>query len=150
MKTKKQMAHLNFVLTSCLIAAALITVGCTSTVEAPSKAIIGTVSLNIDFPNDSQQADLDLQVDCSANSTVFEVLQRAEKAGDLKVDHTVNVVQEPASIFVKGINGEIGAEGKFWTYFVNDELGKESCGTCVVKPDDKIRWAYGQPPAELE
>ena len=117
--------------------------GCTSTVEALPKADIGTVTLDIDFPTEGQQADLNLQVACAADSTVFEILQRAEKEGDLKVELVSNVVQELSSIFVKGFNGVTGAGGEYWTYYVNDELAKESCGTCVVKPDDKIRWVYG-------
>ena len=118
--------------------------------RAPPKADIGTVALEVDFPSDMQQADLNLQVGCAADSTVFDVLQRAKKTDGLKVDHSVNVLQESTSIFIKGINGVAGADGKSWTYYVNDDLAKESCGTCVVKPDDKIRWVYGQPPAELE
>ena len=151
MKTQMQSTFLNFNWASLLIVMALSTlVGCTSAVDAPPKADVGTVSLVIDFPEGSQQTDLDLSVGCSADSTVFEVLQRAEKAGDLKVDHSSNVLQESASIYLKGINGVAEANGKSWTFYVNDELAKESCGTCSVKPDDKIRWVYGQPPAELE
>ena len=151
MNTRMQLTPFKFDLVSFLVVTALcFAVGCNSTVEAPPKPDIGTVSLVIDFPSNSQQADLDLQVGCSADSTVFEILRRAEKTEGLKVEHTINVVQEPSSIFVKGVNGVAGTDGKSWTYYVNGELAKESCGTCSVKPDDNIRWAYGQPPAELE
>ena len=137
-----QSKRLNLNLASLLIVITLCAVvGCSSTVETPPKADIGNVSLVVDFPDDSQQVDVDLQVGCSADSTVFDVLQRAEKAGDLKVDHSSNLVQESTSVFVKGLNGLAGADGKYWTFYVNDELAKESCGTCVVKPDDKIRWS---------
>lgn len=149
-KTKMQSTRSNLGLASSLVVMALCAVGCTSSVESPPKVDIGNVSLVIDFPDDSQQADLDLQIGCAADSTVFEVLQRAEKVGGLKVEHSSNVIQESASIFLNGFNGVANAEGKFWTYYVNDELAKEGCGTYVVKPDDKIRWVYGQPPAELE
>ena len=151
MKTKIQSNNFNSSLASLLTVITLcFTIGCTTTFEAPPKVDIGTVSLVVDFPSDSQESDLDISVDCTADSTAFEILQRAEKMGGLKIEHSTNVINESTSIFVKGINGVVGADGKFWTYYVNDELAKESCGTYSVKPDDKIRWVYGDPPAELQ
>ena len=151
MKTNMRSVDIIFDSASLLVLLAFcMVVGCNSAVESPPKADIGTVSLVVDFPDDSQQADLELEVGCSGDSTVFDVLQRAEKKSELKVDHSANVVKESASVFIKGFNGVTGADGQFWTYYVNDELAKESCGTCPVKPDDKIRWVYGKPPAELE
>ena len=91
-----------------------------------------------------------MQVGCAADSTVFEILQRAQKAGDFEFKHSSNVVQESTSIFIKAINGVGEANDKYWTYYVNDELAKEGCGTYLVKPDDKLRWVYGNPPAELQ
>ena len=134
MKTQMHSVHFNF--GSLLLAMALCAVfGCNSAVEAPPKPATGTVSLVVDFQQESQ-ADLDLKVGCAADSTVFDVLQRAEKAGDLKFEHSDNLTQESSSIFVKEINGVGQADGKSWTYYVNDELAKESCGTCAIKPDD--------------
>jgi len=149
-KTKMLSIRLNLDFASLMMVIALCAVGCTSSVESPPRADIGSVSLVVDFSDDSQQDDLDFQVGCSADATVFEVLQRAEKEGGLKIEHASSVVQGSASIFVNGFNGVVNAEGKFWTYYVNDELAKEGCGTCMIKPDDKIRWVYGQPPTELE
>ena len=89
MKTQTHLGPLNFDFASLLIVMALsVAVGCTSTVEAPRKADIGTVSLVIDFPDDVKQADLDLQIGCSADSTAFEILQRAETADGLEIEPT--------------------------------------------------------------
>ena len=124
-------------------------IGCTTTVEAPPQVDTGTVSLAIDFPADSQQDDIDSEIGCSANSTVFDILQRSQTDGVLKFEHSTNPIQESASVFVQTISGVGGDQGKFWTYYINDKLAQEGCGTCAVKPGDKIRWVYGQPPAEL-
>ena len=152
MKTQMQSTFFNFTLASLLIVMALSTlVGCSSAVDAPPKADVGTVSLVIDFPEGSQQTDLDLSVGCSADSTVFEVLQRAEKAGDLKCRPQLQRVARICfDLPQRNQRQWLKLTAKSWTFYVNDELGKESCGTCSVKPDDKIRWVYGQPPAELE
>ena len=122
--------------------------GCTATVEAP-RVDAGTVSLSIDFPSDSQRGDIDVEVGCSASATVFEVMRRAQTDGVLEFEHSANPLQEPASVFIKTIGGVGGADGQFWTYYINNELAKEGCGTCSAKPGDSVRWVYGQPPAEL-
>ncbi len=124
-------------------------VGCTSTVEAPPKIEVGVVSLSIDFPDDVQRTDIDAQVGCSADATVFEVLQRAQTDGVLEFEYSINAIQESASVFVRTIGGVGDGESKFWTVYVNGELAKEGCGTCPVKPGDKIRWVFGEPPADL-
>jgi len=132
-----------------LVAASIWLIGCTATVEAPPQVDTGTVSLSIDFPADSQQDDINVEVGCSANSTVFDMMQRSQTDGALEFEHSANAIQESASVFVRTIGGVGGDDGKYWTYYINDKLAQEGCGTCSVKPGDKIRWVYGQPPAEL-
>ena len=132
-----------------LLGVLTLAIGCTSTVEAPRQIDTGTVSLAIDFPTDSQQNDIDVKVGCSDNATVFDVMQRSQADGVLEFEHSTNAIQESASVFVKTIGGVGGDDGQFWTYYINDELAKAGCGTCPAKPGDRIRWVYGQPPAEL-
>ena len=127
----------------------LVAIGCTAAVEAPPKIDVGTVSLLIDFPSDSQLDDVNIKVNCAAKATVFEILQRAKAEGMLDFESSSNLAQEPASIFVKTISGVGGVRDKFWTYTVNGELAKEGCGTRTVKPNDEIYWVFGEPPAEL-
>ena len=122
--------------------------GCTTAVEAPPQIGVVAVSLTVDFPTDAQLDVVDVKVDCAADATVFDVLQRAKTDGMLEFEYS-SVVQDPASIFVKTINGVGGVKGKFWTYTVNGALAKEGCGTLTVKPSQKIRWVVGEPPAEL-
>ena len=124
------------------------TMGCTTAVETPPQIGVVAVSLTIDFPTDAQLDAVDVKVDCAADATVFDVLQRAKTDGMLEFEYS-SVVQDPASIFVKTINGVGGVKGKFWTYTVNGALAKEGCGTLTVKPGQKIRWVFGEPPAEL-
>ena len=123
--------------------------GCTPTTEAPRQVDTGAISLSIDFPSGSQQDDIDVEVGCSASTTVFEVMRRAQTDEVLEFEHSANPLQEPASVFIKTIGGIGGDDGQFWTYYINNKLAKEGCGTCSAKPGDNIRWVYGQPPAEL-
>jgi len=123
-------------------------VGCTATTQAPAKVGMVAVSLAINFPSDAQLDGIDIKVDCASDATVFDVLQRAKLDGMLEFEYS-SVVQDPASIFVKTINGVGGVKGKYWTYTVNGALAKEGCGTLVIEPDQKIRWVFGEPPAEL-
>ena len=122
--------------------------GCTTAVETPPQIGVVAVSLTVDFPTDAQLDAVDVKVDCAADATVFDVLQQAKADGMLEFEYS-SVVQAPASIFVKTINGVGGVKGKFWTYTVNGALAKEGCGTLTVKPGQKIRWVFGEPPAEL-
>ena len=124
-------------------------IGCATTVETPPQVDTGKVSLSIDFPADSQQDDINVDVECSASTTVFEVMRRAQTDEVLEFEHSANPLQEPASVFIKTIGGIGGDDGQFWTYYINNKLAKEGCGTCSAKPGDSIRWVYGQPPAEL-
>ena len=132
-----------------MIGLLILVTGCTATVEDPPQADTGTVSLLIDFPEDSQQEDLNVKVGCADSATVFEIMRRAQTDGMLEFEHSSAPLEE-SLVFVQTIGGVGGGDDQFWTYYVNDELAKEGCGTCSAKPDDKIRWVYGQPPAELK
>ena len=124
-------------------------IGCAPTVETPPQVDTGKVSLSIDFPADSQQDDINVDVECSASTTVFEVMRRAQTDGALVFEHSSSPIQE-SLVFVNTIGGVGGDHGQFWTYYVNDELAKEGCGTYSAKPGDNIRWVYGEPPTELK
>lgn len=150
-RSTTQMTYLKFSCNLlCLLALSLV-IGCTTAVDQPVQVEVGTVSLLIDFlEEDTQPSDIDVEIGCSANATVFEVLQRAQTEGLLKFEHTSNLVQESASVYVTAIGGVDSSSGNSWTYYVNDELAKEGCGTCAVKPGDKIRWVFGEPPEILQ
>ena len=145
MQSYLKISSVNLFLLSVLILA----VGCTATAEAPPQVDTGTVSLSIDFPADSLQNDIEVDVACSANATVFEVMRRAQTDGALVFEHSSSPIQE-SLVFVNTIGGVGGDHGQFWTYYVNAELAKEGCGTYSAKPGDNIRWVYGEPPTELK
>ena len=67
-------------------------IGCATTVETPPQVDTGKVSLSIDFPADSQQDDINVDVECSASTTVFEVMRRAQTDGALVFEHSSSPV----------------------------------------------------------
>ena len=79
---------------------------------------------------------------CSADSTVFTILQRAAKMDDLQFDSQGS----GSTAFVHSIDGVMnaGGRGKNWVYRVNDLLVNESCGLKGVVPGDQIKWKYGE------
>ncbi len=137
---------------ACVLTASL--VGCDSTTtmdrnssEPVADAVVaGTVQLRVDFAD--QQKDLNVKVPCSADSTVFTILQRAEKMGDLEFDSQGS----GSTAFVHSIDGVMnaGGRGKNWVFRVNDQLAKESCGSFGVAPGDVIEWRFGEYQPEPE
>ena len=72
--------HLNVSsVTFFLLAGLLVTMGCTTAVETPPQIGVVAVSLTVDFPTDAQLDAVDVKVDCAADATVFDVLQRAKQ-----------------------------------------------------------------------
>jgi hypothetical protein len=124
-------------------------IGCgTATVESdlPAASAVGTVQLVINFPEqDAVRAD----IPCSADSTVFEILKRAEMMGDLKFKHSINALNDPNSIFVRSINGVESQNRNYWIFRVNGTMAKQGCGTLKANPKDEIEWTFGSPPADL-
>ena len=106
---------------------------------------IGTVDLMVNFGD--QGAAIEKAIPCSAESTVFTTLKRADQHGDLELDASGS----GETAFVKGINGVMGdAEtGKYWFFYVNEELAKQGCGAVEVDPGDKIEWRYQEQPADF-
>lgn len=130
----------------------LIAAGCQQTATAPgdSKAgrQIGTVDLSVDFGG--RLEDVNVQIPCSADSTVFDILNRAVLSGDLKMKTTGS----GETAFVHSINGigkgdGDGESGKFWTYQINDQFVKTGSGVTEVDPGDVVKWRYGTAPADL-
>jgi hypothetical protein len=111
-----------------------------------NEVVAGTVDLFVDFTG--ERANVKVSVPCSADSTVFQILERASKMGDLEFDSQGS----GGTAFVHAINGVMNqrARGKNWVFRVNDEVAHESCGTFEVSPGDRIEWRFGEDPFEDE
>ena len=100
----------------------------------------GTVELRVDFSGEKKNQTF--RVPCSADSTVFSILQRAKNMGDLDFDSQ----GAGATAFVHSIDGVMnsGRSGNNWVFRVNEQLAKESCGSLAVAPGDVVEWKYGE------
>ena len=112
--------------------------------SAPARDI-GTVDLIVNFGDDHE--GLEKAIPCSVGSTVFTTLKRADKHGDLELD----AAGSGETAFVNGINGFMGdaKTGKYWFFYLNDQIAKQGCGVVEVDPGDKIEWRYQEQPADF-
>jgi len=110
------------------------------------EVVAGTVQLQVDFSGEKK--NISVKVPCSADSTVFQILQRAQNQGDLEFDSQGS----GGTAFVHSIDGVLnsGRRGKNWVFRVNEQLAKESCGLLAVVPGDVIEWRFGQYEPEPE
>jgi hypothetical protein len=113
-----------------------------STIEPATGKVAGTVQLEIDFK--SERKNINADVPCSEDSTVFTILERAQNLGDVKFKATGQ--SDPASTFVNSIGGveNLAAKGDNWIYLVNEELGDKSSALYSVKPGDEVTWVFGK------
>jgi len=121
---------------SCLAIAFAVFCGCEqATVETESKRQIGA------------EKNIAVQIPCSEDSTVFDILRRAEMSGDIELQSSGS----GETAFVQAINevGQQSAEGQYWTYLLNGELSKTGSGVTEVDPGDQLQWRFGAPPEEL-
>lgn len=122
------------------------TSGCQQTATAPlPKRQIGTVDLVVDFGAAAET--ISVQIPCSEDSTVLDILQRAELSGELKLQSS----GAGETAFVQSINGVGGADtpDQYWTYLLNGELAKTGSGVTEVDPGDEVHWRFGSAPPEL-
>ena len=107
---------------------------------------IGTVDLVVDFG--AAHETIQKAIPCSADSTVFSTLKRADQHGDLELDASGS----GETAFVNGINGLAGdtKAGKYWFFYINGQLAKQGCGAVEVDPGDKVEWRYQEQPAEFD
>lgn len=117
-----------------------------TTLESPKaersadEVVAGTVELRVDFSGEKKNRTF--KVPCSANSTVFSILQRAKNMRDLDFDSQ----GAGATAFVHSIDGVMnsGRRGNNWVFRVNEQLAKESCGSLAVAPGDVVEWKFGE------
>lgn len=131
-------------------AVSLFSAGCDSSTTGSgtvgrSATTAGTVQLEADFAG--RQANVSVAVPCSLDSTVFQILERAQNMGDLKFEFSGDK-ENPAELFINSINGieNEGGGGDNWVYRVNDQLGNSGSGVFEVKKGDHIIWKLGKYP----
>ncbi len=110
--------------------------------SSSSRVDTGTVQLEIDFGG--RQKKISMDVPCSADSTVFQILERAREMADFSFSSTGT----GETVFVRSIDGveNEGSDGDNWVYRVNEELGDRSCGVYPVQPGDRVLWVLGEYP----
>jgi hypothetical protein len=126
--------------------------GCQQSTTVPTapktKRQIGTVALQVDFGGRGD--NLNLEIPCSEDSTVMDILNRSAMHGDLKLDATGS----GETAFLHAINGIGNAAqdreaGNFWTYTVNGQTAKTGGGVTQVAPGDLIQWRFGPADPDL-
>lgn len=83
------------------------------------------------------------QIEISQDSTVFSLLETLSQREEFEVNSTF---YEGMGVFVETIDSvENGTEGKYWQYFINDELGEVAADKKTIKEGDKIEWIFEVP-----
>ena len=116
--------------------------------ESPSGAaksgnspVAGTVQLEIQFNSDRK--NIKVAVPCSADSTVFTILERARNMGDLKFKSSGLAAKDKFVTSIDGVDN-LASAGDNWVYRVNEELGDKSSGLYSVSPGDQVFWVFGK------
>ena len=76
--------------------------------------------------------------------TAFSILERCAEKNGLTIDSSY--YKQFDSILVNSINNEIGGtNGKYWQYYVNDELPMVGADKCFITNGDSLRWSFEVP-----
>jgi hypothetical protein len=109
-----------------------------SAIQGDANAATVSFLLTIDFGDDKKS--LSWPMNCPPETTVLEVMQRAQQAGILELASSGGGEMAFLSA-IDGIKSE-GGSGKNWVFYVNGELAKRGCGTVVVQSFDEIDWRF--------
>ena len=83
------------------------------------------------------------QLILSQDSTVFSLLERLAQRENFEVESTLYAKM---GVFVESIDGvKNGTAGKYWQYWVNDELPPVASDKKKVKEGDKVEWKFEVP-----
>jgi hypothetical protein len=96
--------------------------------------LASNIELTIDYGNSTQEVFPSLSGD-----TVFEILNHTT---------TVIFVQFTYGKFVTSINGvdnNADGNGRYWQYWVNDELAPVAADNYVITDGDQVLWKYCAP-----
>ncbi|MDO8055237.1 MAG: DUF4430 domain-containing protein, partial [Candidatus Hermodarchaeota archaeon] len=102
--------------------------------ERSSGKAAANIELTIDYGNSTQQVFPNLSGD-----TVFDILNQTA---------TVVFTQYAYGKFITSINGvdnNEGENGRYWQYWVNDELAPVAADNYVLVESDQVLWKYCAP-----
>ena len=133
----------SLVLLACTICFAC---GCEKTAQSgavigDSLPAIGNVQLEIKFNSDRE--NIKIEVPCTSDSTVFTILERARKNGELDFESTGREADKKFVTSIGGVDNLVSA-GDNWVYRVNGKLGDKSSGLYPVEPGDEVLWVFGK------
>ena len=97
------------------------------------------VTLDIDFPDNSEAQDVDnVKVNVPEKSSVLDVLTTygEENNVDIILD------EKSESPYVTSINNIKATNDSGWVYELNDEAVMEPADQCTVQGGDKIDWSF--------
>jgi len=79
----------------------------------------------------------------SQGSTAFSLLEGLAQRENFEIESTL---YEGMGVFVESIDGvKNGTAGKYWQYWVNDELPPVASDKKKVKEGDKVEWKFEVP-----
>ncbi|HMO15534.1 MAG TPA: DUF4430 domain-containing protein [Pirellulaceae bacterium] len=78
-------------------------------------------------------------------STVFQLMQIAAQKKLITLDDFSETLGQ---VFIKSINGQSNSQqqGRYWLFYVNDELSKVGCNSYILENGDQIRWSFAESP----
>lgn len=94
---------------------------------------------------DSGQEQLkeNLKVDFKEGLTVFDFLKQELE----KLNLSLKTKSYDSGVFIESIGGvENGKDGKYWMYYVNDEMPMVSADKYQLKPEDKVEFIFEKSP----
>jgi len=79
------------------------------------------------------------------DDTVFSLLERSSSRNDFSIDYTY--YEQFDAILIDSINNdENGMDGKYWQYYVNEDIPMVGADKCSISNGDYIKWRFEIPP----
>lgn len=109
-------------------------------IQTPPEEIREEVVLVIDYGEGSPQT---FEVEFKEGLTAFDLLKN--KAEELEI--LLKTKTYDMGIFIEAIgNKENGQDGKYWMYYVNDELPMVAADQQAIKAGDKVEFKFEKSP----
>ena len=138
-----KMKKISLLLASILIVFTITACGSDNAASDPSAAsedkTTVTVTIDIDFPDDSNAADVDsAKLTVNDGSSVLGALEAYadSNGGEILLD------KSSGSPYVTSINGVAATETAGWVYEVNDKGVMKSADEYIIKDGDTISWDF--------